>query len=419
MPLSFTIAGNTIVQLVGKFITAGITFLITLVIAYYYGAFGYGEFTKMMAFVSLFYLIADFGLNAVWLKERGGDHHMPFAVLLLTRLIWSGALVLVALVVLVFLPFDPVSGDGFNSLVKMGSILLLPTIVTQALFVSYNALFQKALRYDRSVLASGIGSVVTIALVYLASRARLPVSVLVVSYTVGGIVLALAGGILAKRFGDHAHLFTKQVRSGSWRLLTLSLPLGISLVMSLIHFKADIVILTLYRTTIEVGTYGLATKFFEFMLTIPIFYMNAVYPLLLNSKFETRNSKLRMHSMYILLGLSLVFMIGGFFLAPYITLIKDEFAESVVSLRLLLISLPLFFISALYMWIVIATGARWVLVWIYGASMIVNIGLNLIFIPRYGAPAAAITTGVSEAVILLLLFINYPAALHVAKKSDV
>ena len=69
MPLKFKIAGNTLVQLVGKLITAGITFLITFIIAREYGAVGYGEFTKIIAFVSLFYLIVDFGLNAVRLKE--------------------------------------------------------------------------------------------------------------------------------------------------------------------------------------------------------------------------------------------------------------------------------------------------------------------------------------------------------------
>ncbi|HLB60886.1 MAG TPA: hypothetical protein VJL83_04760, partial [Patescibacteria group bacterium] len=65
MSLPLKIAGNTLVQLIGKFVTAGITFLITLVIARTYGVVGYGDFTKMTAYASLFYLLVDFGMNAV------------------------------------------------------------------------------------------------------------------------------------------------------------------------------------------------------------------------------------------------------------------------------------------------------------------------------------------------------------------
>ena len=55
------------------------------------------------------------------------------------------------------------------------------------------------------------------------------------------------------------------------------------------------------------------------------------------------------------------------------------------------------------MWILIAQGKAWRLVWIYGIAMVVNVMLNIIFTPRFGYTAAAAITGVSEGVVLLLL----------------
>ncbi len=44
--------------------------------------------------------------------------------------------------------------------------------------------------------------------------------------------------------------------------------------------------------------------------------------------------------------------------------------------------------------------------WIYGVAMAVNVVLNIAFVPQFGYIAAAIITGVSEGVVLLLLGIS-------------
>src|SRR5207244_1517417 len=67
-------------------------------------------------------------------------------------------------------------------------------------------------------------------------------------------------------------------------LLLPSLPLGITLLFNLVYFRADSIILTLTRPTAEVGIYGLAYKVFEIVLVFPTFFMNAVYPLLLEKQ---------------------------------------------------------------------------------------------------------------------------------------
>ena len=400
MSLPLKIAGNTLIQLVGRLIGAGTTFIITLIVARTYGVTGYGEFTKIVTYVSVFYLIVDFGLNAVWL-------HVPksnFLPLLITRLLWSFVLVFIALSLLPFLTIRTGTQEGFTPNVIIGIIVLIPTIITQGIFTSCNALFQQALRYDRSVIAASLGSITTLALMYLMSRMSAPIHVLLAGYTIGGVVMVICAGLLGGRYVRASSFRASEFISEGKALMLRSVPLGLTLILSLIQFKADIFLLTLYRTTTDVGVYGLATKFFEFPLAVPIFVMNAVYPLLVQQSAEKSHAKLvenlRMWLFISAVCIGLICIIA----APLLVLIDDAFKASVLPFRVLSGLLPIFYLSALYVWVLIARKQQWALVWVYAVGMVLNIGLNMVFIPRFGVLAAAIVTGISEVVVLFLLY---------------
>lgn len=293
MSLKRKVAFNTFMQIVGKVGTAGAAFLITILIARTYGVASFGEFTKMTSYVALFYLLADFGFNAVYLKE---EKNLSFINLISLRGIWSLILIFIALVVLIFLPYDEISLTGFTPLSRLGIVVLVPTILTQAIFTSFNALFQKHLSYDKSVLAAISGSAVTLLAIYVFSSAHLPLPFTVAGYVIGGSALVFFSYVLAKEFLGKSLLISDEFfvqNISAWtRLFKKSLPLGLTLVFNLVYFRADIFVLTFFRSTQEVGIYGLAYKIFELPLAIPTFFMNAMYPIILNSKLKTQNSKL-------------------------------------------------------------------------------------------------------------------------------
>ena len=294
--------------------------------------------------------------------------------------------------------------EGFTPNVIIGIIVLIPTIITQGIFTSCNALFQQALRYDRSVIAASLGSITTLALMYLMSRMSAPIHVLLAGYTIGGVVMVICAGLLGGRYVRASSFRASEFISEGKTLMLRSVPLGLTLILSLIQFKADIFLLTLYRTTEEVGIYGLATKFFEFPLAVPIFVMNAVYPLLVQQSAEKSHAKLvenlRMWLFISAVCIGLICIIA----APLLVLIDDAFKASVLPFRVLSGLLPIFYLSALYVWVLIARKQQWALVWVYTVGMVLNIGLNMVFIPRFGILAAAIVTGISEVVVLFLLY---------------
>ena len=401
MSLKVKVAANTIVQIIGKGITAFSTALITILLARSYGVEGFGEYTKMFSYVALFYLAVDFGLNAVVL-QKNQDSSSPtlFANLLGFRLTLSMVWIFVALAILAFLPFNPLTNSGFTPLSKIGIILLLPTVITQSIFTTANAYFQSTLRYDRSVIASSIGSIGTVVLVYLFIHIHAPMLLTLVSYLIGSFIMAFSSLYLAG-----IKLFINRWSVALWwELFVYTLPLGATLLFNLVYFRVDTLILTAYRSTAEVGIYGLAYRFFEFPLTFPTFFMNALYPILLSKKNEG-GPPLRItakRALWILLLSSTIIVLGGFYFSPLITHIDPSFQSSIFPFRILLLSLPFFFISSLCMWLLITVKKNTLLAAIYGFALLINVSLNLVFIPQYGYTAAAITTGVSEAIVLLM-----------------
>lgn len=393
--LKANLAINTTAQIVARAVSAITTFLITMIIARRFGADGFGDFIKITTYVAFFYLVADFGFNAIYLQRND-----TWEDLLVLRLIVSSLLVLAACAILVLLPHG--SSQGYTLLVRTGILLFLPSIVFTAFTTTGNALFQKYLRYDLSTIAVTAGSLVSLILVSLAATNAM-FNTTIVSVTtallVGGAVTALVTLFLTRSLERVHHPVISYQRI--WFLFAASIPLGLTLLFNLVYFHVDSIILTLTRSTWEVGIYGLAYKVFELTLVFPTFFMNSLYPIMLGAE-EKKLKNVLLRSSIFLLSMSLLCILVVWVAAPIITLVRNDFAACIPVLRVLSLGLPFFFLSSLTMWILIARKKQMLLAFIYGISMVLNMGLNVLYIPSYGYMAAAWITVASEAVVFLI-----------------
>ena len=140
------VAGNTISQLIGRAVSSVAIVIVSLLIAKRYGPEGYGDFVKITTYVGFFYLVADFGLNAIYLQRTIGNAKVkaqvsakPWRLLLGLRLAVSIILVGVALGILSLMPSGV--GQGYTTLVRTGIALFVPVIVAQAVTTTTNAFF--------------------------------------------------------------------------------------------------------------------------------------------------------------------------------------------------------------------------------------------------------------------------------------
>ncbi len=398
-PLRRIIVQNTLAQVLAKAIGAAATFGITVVIAQRFGPSGYGDFIKITTYVAFFYLLVDFGINAVFLQKDS-----PFGVLLGLRLIFSVILAGVAMGLLFLLPQG--TSQGYTPFVRMGIILFIPSIFFQSLTTTANALFQKHLRYDRATIGVAAGSLVALLSVWFLAAGTVQdkgIVFSVVALLAGSAVTAVVSLLLGQpfRIGDHIS-FDKQKL---WSLFQASIPLGVTLVFNLVYFRIDSVFLTLTRETNEVGFYGLAYKIFELPLVFPTFFMNAVYPIMLRGmKGNDPHGYMRrmLFRAFVLLCASSLFLLLVFWMAaPLLVFIRSEFVMSIPAVRVLSLGLPFFFLSSLTMWGLIALRKQVLLAALYGGIMVLTIFLDALLIPPYGYMAAAWITVASEGIILL------------------
>lgn len=383
------VALNTLSQLLGRGISTVTMLIVTLIIARQFGAAGYGDFVKVTTFVAFFYLIVDFGINAIFLQRETREGWPALVVL---RFAGGVALMATSLIILTLLPGS--ASQGYTPMVRLGILLFSPTIFLQGLITSANAIFQKKLRYDLATWAIFFGSVATVLLLWKPTNLIMVIGVV----AAGTLVTTIFSLTFASRLVGHIR-FSPTVGQMK-RLFIPSIPLGITLLFNLVYFRADSVVLTLTRPTTEVGIYGLAYKIFEVVLVFPTFFMNAVYPLMLKQQLKFK--KIFMNSFLFLLLASLVSLITLWFAAPLLPFIKSDFAPSIAALRVLSLGLPFFFVTSATMWALIALQKQLSLAYIYGASMIVNVVGNIALVPTHGFMAAAWLTVICEGLVLVL-----------------
>lgn len=400
------IAANTMIQGVGKLITASTTFVVVILVSRALGASGYGDFVKIFAVVEMFYLIADFGLNAIAVKyitQKEDQAKDIMSNLLSIRLIGSVVLILVVAILSILLPYQ--NGQGFSPQVKLSILVASLTILTQAMFLSNNAFFQAILRYDKTVIAQTVGAIFKLALIFLVTRSQVDIFILAWSLVAAELVMVTAS--FYQLIGKLGWFLPKLIKQVTYLLIREAWPLGLSLVFTQIYFRIDTIILGIFRPSAEVGLYNLAYRFFDLALVAPIFFTNALYPVLIRQHQIGITNFIRssLFASGVLLMSGVAATAGLIVFGPVVIglFFGQEFLGSVGALVIFAWQLPVFYLTSLLMWMLIVLGRQRLLIFFYGSGAVLNVLLNLYFIPRYGYLAAAVITGFSELYILVLL----------------
>lgn len=377
---------NAGAQIAGKIFTASISLAITLIIFRTLGKSGYGDYVKIIVFVGYFYTLADFGLNTIYIKIAKDDEVKNLKTLFGLRLLIGVCLAAIAILIGFLLPYNQTLSTGFSPLVKTGILIAAITIITQALFTTANAHFQKNLRYDLSTLAAVLSYLFVIGTALFVAATTKSLLGYVFAYALGGIALVAVGfAIISKRLKNIPWPTFKKDEHIAF--LKPAWPIGIALLFNLIYFRIDVLILSNFRPSAEVGIYGLAYQFFETSLTVPIFFANAIYPTLSKLYNEDILSFKKQTTTWlkILIGISALQTLGLnviSYLLP--TFFGQDSQGAAPALQILALGIPFFFISVLLWHLLIIYNKQKFLTLIYATGAIFNIGANLYFIPKNG-----------------------------------
>ncbi len=388
----------TAVQFSGRVLGSGIAFLTTIFLARSLGIEQFGEFTKITSFVLVFMAIADFGLNQVFLKQHATNYIKSFYWFLGLRFTFSLVLAIIASALIWFFARLQI---GISPLVQSGVMFMSLSVVGYGIFLSCSAVLQREQRFLTISFIQLCGSLAGFILIlgsYLFGQSGIGVGVAayVLNWFVAGMISLIALGSIDGKI----QWWDKE---NSLRLMMSAGPVGAALLMNALMFRADVFLLSRFSSNTEVGAYGLAYRCFELLISLPTFFMMSLYPELLSRKETVLVWRRELGAIFqktaiIWLPVTILSLIG----APMLEWIRPEYQNAVIILRLLTLGLPIFFVTSPTMWFAILADKQKKLLLIYAGGLGFNLLANWLFIPIFRAGAAAVNTGLTELVVLIL-----------------
>ncbi|MDO8639174.1 MAG: oligosaccharide flippase family protein, partial [Candidatus Daviesbacteria bacterium] len=253
-------------QILAKVISLISTIIILGLVSRTYGTFGTGVYTLAIAYLSFFYIAADFGINAHVLpnliKENFG---LSFQKLLGLRIFWAFILMILASSIILLWP-------DINKDFQQAVLIAIPAILGVGIFTTSTAVFQGKLKFELATIASSVGVLITLLLTFFVVSFKFGAPDLLLAHAFGLILAAILSLFLIQSFSKIIPIFDftyiKKIIAESW-------PISTTLLLNIIYFRADAFILTSLKSFTEVGIYNVAYQIFQSLLVIPAYIMNS------------------------------------------------------------------------------------------------------------------------------------------------
>lgn len=398
MNLSSKIAYNTIIQVVGKVVSTILGLLTLAIMARYLGQSGFGDYTTIINFVSFFAIIADLGLTLVtvqMISRPGVEEKKVLNNLFGLRLVSIVLFLALSPIIALFLPYSPV--------IKIGVLVAALSFLFPALNQILIGLFQKKLRMDKAVIAETISRLILFGGTYLAIK--LGSGLMGILWA--AVIAAAVNFIISYLLAGKSYLLKPDFDFALWKeVIKKSWPLAVTIVLNLLYLKTDTLILSLIKSSEEVGLYGAAYRIIDVLTTLPFMFAGIVLPIMTSSWFEDKKDyfKLVLQKSFDLMAVfSIPIIAGALVLAkPIIVLVAGpEFAGSGVILKILIFALVAIFLGCMFAHAVIAINQQKKMIGPYIFVGLSSVLLYLIFIPKFSYYGAAVITIYSEVAIAL------------------
>ena len=382
---------NTALVLAARVLSRAIALVTVLATLNHLGPSGFGRFQTLVTYTAVITVLVDLGFNTLYVREAArhpGEIARYLSNMVTTRLLMS----VVGLAVLALALRVP----GLQSLLLPGFALMILASLSQLLRQTFYAL--QRVGYD--ALETVLEACVLVLLTVFGILNHQGVAYFIWAYAISYafaclfiLTVLVARGIASLRPRFEPRLV------GSW--LVASLPLALTFVVTTLYFKIDVPILQLFRSFDEVGWYASAYKPFEALLFVPMSMLNVIFPLLAVYHREAPErlevAVERFYKLLLLIGWPLT--VGVLVLARGLTALLHLYPQAEPALAVLALGIVFMFVNNTWIGTLNAVDRQAAFTWAALASLVVNVGLNLVLIPAYGYLGAAWATVLTEAVL--------------------
>jgi O-antigen/teichoic acid export membrane protein len=197
-----------------------------------------------------------------------------------------------------------------------------------------------------------------------------------------------------RKFAMNVPLFWQMIRNG--------LKFYVSTLAAALILRADLLIVNYFRGAAEAGVYAVASQFALMLMLLPGIIATLLFPRA-SAQPDPRGEftrKVTRHTAFVMSVITLL-SVPGSFLLPL--LYGREFADVTVQLLILLPGVFFLGIEAVLVQHFNSLGLPIIIPVFWVITLVMNMALNLIFVPTFGARAAALISTLSYTLIFVLV----------------
>jgi O-antigen/teichoic acid export membrane protein len=385
---------NTILILVVRVISRIIALVAVIIIGNYLDPTRFGEMQTAVTYVGLVGTVTDLGFSALYVRE-GARHTDQIARY------WNNVASLKVIGAVVGLPliFAALYFAGVRSLLWPSFAIL---VLSGYQLLLRNTLYAMQ-RLTFEIIEIVPETLVVFALVVIGVHIHADTGFFLwayaLSYAFACIYFAtvlMVMGVLRPGLQLEPGLLLAWVR--------VAVPLGITFIITTVYFKVDVPILQRFRPYSEVGYYTFAYKPFESLLFIPFALRSVIFPVL--SVYHRRSPERvlplaeKFFKALVILGWPIT--VGVFLLAPQFNSLLHLYAGSEPALQILALAIVFMFADNTFAATLNAIDKQNVFAFVAMVGLVINVGVNLVVIPRYGYLGASWAVVVTEAALVVV-----------------
>lgn len=390
-----SITKNTLVLFISKAIVLLSGFFYIVYSARYLGTEGYGIINFALALSGIFCVFADLGLTTYTAREVSknksllSDYLSNIAVLKIPLVVFA-CLFIISLV----------SIYGYAEKTSIVIYFITLSFVVSSFIGLFNAIFQAFEDMEYISIGNIINSILMLLGALYIIRFNLGITSFAILYLLSNfVVLAYSLVIYIKKYYtkfnfNFSREFCKNCIKEAW-------PMGAMALCIIIYFRISTVILSFVKGDSAVGLFSAAYTLSELSTMIPTILISSIFPIISIYYVSSKSSFLYMfqrsvkYLFYMALPMAFIITIWA---DPIINLVYgNSFSGSVIALQILIWSAAIMYVTMVLGTIFVTANLQMINMKLTIIAALINIILNLIFIPYFGYVGAAFVTIVTEA----------------------
>jgi len=401
------LARHVVLQVATQTVALATGLAMAMVLSRHLGVEGFGGFNYLFAFIYIFLALNDLGVNTIVVREisrqpeRSGEiigamlSFRTIVALVTLGLSWA------AILWMAFPPYLVWPLALFSLLLPLNALKLPITAFQAQLKIEYGAIADVATRVS--------GLALVLITVWLGWGLVAVAAALVATDALSVVLIwRLARRLVRVQWRIDRDCWSSVLRSG--------LPLGLAGLLVALTNRVDFLMLERMVGMEPVGLYGAAYRITGVIERFPQLIMITLYPVMARAAHADVASLRRLYHRTVagFTALAVPIVAATYWLGPWLLgrLFGRDFVAADPGLQMLIWSTAFLYVALAGGHLLISVGWERVSMGAWIAGTVLNIGLNLVWIPRWGFVGAALATACTYALILVVTLVAAELALR-------